>query len=177
MIIGQPGSGKSTFAKELGTITHLPVFHIDHIHWKPGRVEPSGAEKNQICAEVHARERWIVEGGGPVTWGERLERADTLIWLDFPLIIRGWRVFRRMLLNWGRVPPDLPEGCPRRFSLEFARWIWKTRHTGRRLAGDLYANAPDEKTKLRLRSRREVGQFLAALRWAAARGNLGISHR
>ena len=36
MIIGQPGSVKSTLARFLGERTGLPVVHIDKIHWKPG---------------------------------------------------------------------------------------------------------------------------------------------
>ena len=87
MIIGQPGSGKSTFARELGAITHLPVFHIDHIHWQSGWVERPGPEKDRLCADVHAQDKWIFEGGHSTTWPERLDRADTLIWLDLPLLL------------------------------------------------------------------------------------------
>ena len=32
MIIGQPGAGKSVFARQLGQKTGLPVVHIDKIH-------------------------------------------------------------------------------------------------------------------------------------------------
>ena len=44
MIVGQPGAGKSTLAREIGAITHLPVVHIDLIHWRAGWVERTGAE-------------------------------------------------------------------------------------------------------------------------------------
>ncbi len=33
MIIGKPGSGKSTFAKQLSTILSLPVYHIDQYYF------------------------------------------------------------------------------------------------------------------------------------------------
>lgn len=32
MIVGQPGAGKSTLARQLGERTGLPVVHIDTIH-------------------------------------------------------------------------------------------------------------------------------------------------
>lgn len=93
MIIGQPGSGKSTLARIMGEIVHLPVVHIDHIHWKAGWVERHGSERDALCTKVHAQETWIFEGGGrSSTWPERISRADTLIWLDFPLPIRMRRV-------------------------------------------------------------------------------------
>ena len=82
MIIGQPGAGKSTLARKIGLITHLPVYHIDHMHYRSGWVERSGAEKDALCAEVQAKDRWVFEGGRSSTWQKRLARADTLIWLD-----------------------------------------------------------------------------------------------
>ena len=177
MIIGQPGSGKSVLARELGEITFLPVVHIDHIHWKAGWVERPGPEKDALCAEVHAGERWIFEGGRSSTWPERLDRADTLIWLDFPLPLRAWRVFWRTLRHWGRTRPDLPDGCPEQFSWEFARWIWNTRHTSRQAMQRLFDSAPADKSKHHLRSAREVRVYLANLREALSWGNLGIPHR
>ena len=39
MIVGQPGAGKSTIARQIGQRTGLPVVHIDKIHWMPGWVE------------------------------------------------------------------------------------------------------------------------------------------
>lgn len=131
MIIGQPGSGKSTLARNLGAVTGLPVYHMDQIHWMPGWIERSQDEKLRLAREVFALDRWIFEGGFSLTWPERLARADTLIWLDSNWPVRSWRVFLRTLGGYGRSRPDLPENCPERFSAEFYKWIWDTRHTGR----------------------------------------------
>jgi len=127
MIIGQPGSGKSTLARKLGKLLDLPVFYIDQIHWKPGWVERAGPEKDRLCAAVHANDKWVFEGGRSSTWPERLDRADTLIWLDFPLYLRSWRVFMRTVRYYGESRPDLPADCPERFNLEFIQFIWRTR--------------------------------------------------
>ncbi|MDG4981772.1 hypothetical protein OGZ39_08880 [Lactococcus lactis] len=34
MIIGSSGSGKSTFARELGKITNYPILHLDKVFHK-----------------------------------------------------------------------------------------------------------------------------------------------
>ncbi len=177
MIIGQPGAGKSTLAREMGGITHLPVVHMDHINWQAGWIERSGPEKDAMCAAVHARETWIFEGGRSVTWPQRLVRADTLIWLDVPLALRLPRVLVRTVRHWGRTRPDLPDGCPDRLSLDFLRWIWTTRTTARKKMQALYHSAPPDKSKYRLANGRDVQRFLEGLRTAATTGNLGISHR
>lgn len=164
MIVGQPGAGKSTLARDMGRITALPVIHIDLIHWKAGWVERTGPEKDALIADIHAQPKWIFEGGRSSTWAERLARADTLIWLDFPLALRFYRVIRRTLRHYGRTRPDLPEGCPEQFSAEFYGYIWQTRHTARAKMADLYDSAPPDKRKHQLSSPKDVCAFLDDLR-------------
>lgn len=163
MIIGQPGSGKSTLARMLGRQTGLPVVHLDQIHWQPGWVARENAEKTRMCAEVHARDAWIFEGGHSATWPERLARCDTLIWLDVPLLIRVWRVIRRTWRDYGRSRPDLPSDCPERFDPAFYHFIWQTRKRARDSMQHLFDQAPQEKTCIRLTSRRDVDHFLSRL--------------
>ena len=177
MIIGQPGSGKTTLARALGDIAHLPVVHMDHIHWMPGWVERDRAEKTRLCHEVHRRPAWVFEGGHTMTWPDRLARADTLIWLDLPVGLRLWRVTRRTAAGWGRTRPDLPDGCPEGFNPEFFRYIWRTRASARARCATVFAQAGPDKATHRLHRPSDVTAYLTALRRAAAVGTLGISHR
>ena len=134
MVVGAPGSGKSTLARRLGTLTGLPVHHMDHLHWKPGWVPRDDTEKAAMAHEIEARVAWIFEGGMSSTYATRAARADTLIWLDLPVSLRLWRVTRRMIQYWGQSRPDLPDGCIEGIhgeTLEFYRWIWRTRQSGR----------------------------------------------
>lgn len=163
MIVGQPGSGKSTLARELGSLLELPVVHIDHIHWQAGWIERSGPEKDRLCLEVHARDSWIFEGGRSSTWPDRLNRADTLIWLDFPLTVRAWRIFVRTLRYHGRERPDMPVGCPERFDLEFTKWIWKTRNSGKERMEELFDSAPADMPKHRLQNQCQVEKLIHML--------------
>ncbi|WP_171102002.1 AAA family ATPase [Ruegeria sp. HKCCD7255] len=164
MIVGQPGAGKSTLARALGERTGLPVVHIDLIHWKPGWVERVRDEKTRLCNEVHAREEWIFEGGHSTTWPQRLERCDTLIWLDFPLLVRTWRVFKRSAKDYGRSRIDLPENCPEQFDPEFYRFIWRTRKRARQNILNLFEHAPSTKRKVKLSSTSEIAEFLDEFR-------------
>lgn len=163
MILGQPGAGKSTLARAIGAQTGLPVVHVDLIHWMPGWQERPYDEKVRLATEQELKEAWVFEGGISRTWPHRLARADTLIWLDLPIRLRMWRVFKRTIRDYGRTRPDLPRDCPEQFSAEFWHWIWKTRSTGRIKMQAFVSTAPADKRVYHLRSTAEVSAFLADL--------------
>ena len=163
MIVGGPGSGKSTLARAIGARTGLPVFHMDRIHYRPNWVERSREEKDRLTREVHGRDAWIFEGGHSRTYAERIERADTLIWLDIPVALRLWRILRRWVHYHGRTRPDLPPGCTERVSLEFVAFILRTRRSARAKQEALWRDPPDHVRAYRLRSRRDVRRFLDGL--------------
>lgn len=167
MIVGQPGAGKSTLARALGDLTGLPVVHVDRIHHLPGWKPRQRDEKIAMALESHARPEWIFEGGLSATYMERLARADVLIVLDFPLWLRCWRVFKRTLLYYGRTRPDMADGCPERFEAEFWRWIWDTRHSGRRGILALIERAGPNTDVVVLRSASQVRRWLGAVSEAA----------
>jgi len=97
------------------------------------------------------------------TFPDRLARADTFIWLDLPLPLRCWRVFKRTVLSYGKVRPDMGEGCPEQFSLEFWSFIWRTRHTGRRNGLAILKDPPSHLALHHLRSPADVLAFLRTL--------------
>jgi len=166
MIAGGPGSGKSVLAAALGDKTGLPVYHMDKIHYRPGWVERSRAEKDRLTGEVHARDRWIFEGGHSSTYAERIARADTFIWLDVPVGLRMVRVLRRSFRYYGRTRPDLPDGCPERFNLQtvgFLRFIWRTRHSARAKLEAVYRDPPAHLTVHRLETLKDVGRYLESV--------------
>ncbi|QHQ36975.1 DNA topology modulation protein FlaR [Algicella marina] len=163
MIIGGPGSGKTTLALELGERTGLPVFHMDQIHHLPGWVERDREEKGRLCSEVHARERWIFEGNHSAAYPERVARADTCIWLDLPVSLRLARVVWRTLRHYGQDRPSLPENCPERFSREFFAFIWRTRNTTRVRPLAIKADPPPHLTFVHITSVAELRRYLASL--------------
>ncbi len=165
MITGGPGSGKSTLARIMGERTGLPVFHMDHIHWKPGWIERTQAEKLPLIRDVHARDQWIFEGGNSSTFAERAARADTMVWLDLPVALRLRRVIWRTIRDNGKTRPDMAPDCAEGFhhqTLPFWRFIWRTRHTSRLKSVAIAENTP-HLTVHHLRSRSEVAAFISNL--------------
>ena len=89
MILGNNGSGKSFFAKELAAITGLPLVHLDTEFWLPNWEMPSEDEWLRKMTEFVSKEKWILDG--IVSLGAamdlRFKTADLIIFLDMnPLI-------------------------------------------------------------------------------------------
>lgn len=167
MIVGQPGSGKSTLAIRLGQATELPVYHMDKIHYLPGWVERSAAEKSAMTQEVHVMEHWIFEGGHSATYRERVFRADVFVWLDISLWRRIFRVIKRSYKYRGQVRPDMQDGCPEQFNrqtLEFVGFIIRTRKSARDKLLEINENPPDNLRVVRLRTQLEIDAFLGDAR-------------
>lgn len=163
MIVGGPGSGKSTLARMLGEKTGLPVIHMDHIHWMSGWIERTKDDKDRLTREVHRQDLWILEGGHSRTYQDRLAHADTFIWLDVPVWLRVWRVLKRSWFYRGRSRPDLPEGCPEQFNwqtIEFLRFIWRTRRSSRATLDAIYKDPPGHVSVVRLKTIDETNAFV-----------------
>jgi adenylate kinase family enzyme len=128
LIIGPCGSGKSTLARELAPRMSLPLVHMDHLGWQAGWVETEKAELHARLADAVAQEEWLIEGNYGSTLAPRLARADTVIYLDFPIRLCLARLIRRVATHRGQSRPDMPEGCPERFDLAFFWYVmtWKS---------------------------------------------------
>jgi adenylate kinase family enzyme len=132
LVIGPCGAGKSTAATELGELLGLPVHHLDRLHWREGWVEGSREELVAALAPILASERWLIDGNYGGTMAERLERADTVIYLDYPTRLCLWRAARRAWRFYGKARPDMAPGCPERFDPAFFLYILTFRRGPRR---------------------------------------------
>lgn len=123
MVIGCCGAGKSTFSKQLHSLTNIELIHLDQQYWKPNWTETAKADWEKIVSELAAKPKWIIDGNYGATMDIRLERADTLIFLDYPTAKCLWRVTKRIWKYHGQQRPDMPPGCNERFDLEFYHYV------------------------------------------------------
>ncbi len=103
IIVGPSCSGKSTLGAELGHRLGVPFVELDALFWKPNWQESDPEEFRANLLASHAGDGWVSAGNylrhtQDVTW----PRADSVIWLDFPLWLTSWRVLTRSWRRWRR---------------------------------------------------------------------------
>lgn len=162
LIIGCGGAGKSTLARQLGEKLDIPVVHLDKIFWKPGWVECSDEEFDELLERELKKPKWIMDGNFNRTIPHRMGRCDTIIYLDFGRFtcLRG--VAKRVMTTYGRVRPDMGEGCPERFDLNFLKWVWNFNKNKRKGYYHLLDEAEGIETIV-LKNHRQVKKFLKNL--------------
>ena len=162
IIIGCGGAGKSTLARAIGEKLDLPVIHLDKLFWLPGWVQVSREEFDRLLAQAVAEPRWIMDGNFNRTIQSRLDHCDTVIYMDFSRRACVWGVIKRIATTYGKVRPDMGDGCPERIDMEFLKWVWNFNRNKR---DDYYRmlNGLEGKRVIILKSRRQVRSFLNQL--------------
>lgn len=85
MVIGCPGSGKSTFSRALHDQTGIPLYHLDMMYWNADQTTVEKSVFLERLSAVLGQDEWIVDGNYGATMELRMAACDTVIFLDYPL--------------------------------------------------------------------------------------------
>ena len=163
LVIGSPGSGKTTFSLELSKILGVGVTHLDRLFWRDNWVNVSNDEFDSQLSAVLESDSWIIDGNYSRTLDMRLERCDTVFFLDYPAAVSLSGYFCRLLKYRGRSRADMGGYCPERPDFEFMRYILKFNGTHRK---ELYNKLKSMRGRdvFIFHSRRESARFLDKLK-------------
>lgn len=111
IVIGCPGSGKSTFSRKLRDSTGLSLFYLDAIWHRPDRTHISRDEFDERLGELLPQESWIIDGNYSRTLERRIKASDTVILFDLPTEICLEGVISRIGkpredMHWCDTSPD-----------------------------------------------------------------------
>ncbi len=104
IVIGCPGSGKSTFSRALHDITGLPLIHLDMLYWNADKTTVEKTVFRARLSQALSQNEWIIDGNYASTMELRMQVCDTVIFLDYPteVCLEGVRNRR------GKVRSDMP---------------------------------------------------------------------
>jgi adenylate kinase family enzyme len=171
VVVGNSGSGKSTFARHLATWIGAPHVELDALFHQPGWQRLPVDAFRRAVDERTAGDRWVVDGNYSAVRELVWSRADTIVWFDFPRRRVMWQVTlrtlhraatRRELWNgnrerWRNVVRWHPEQ-------NIIRWAWTRHHEYRtRYLRALAEPSAGARTWVVLHSHADAEEWLSTL--------------
>jgi adenylate kinase family enzyme len=173
-VVGTSGSGKTVLAEKLARQLGLEHVQLDALYWGPGWSESDRASFAERARAVTAQPSWVIDGAHRAAIAASWERAEWVIWLDYPLrtIVRrlvrrtARRVVRKELLVHDNVE-RYRRALGRRSPI-----VWAIR-THDELRREIEGRFERETVRVlvRLRSPRETEQWLRSLAGMPAAGD------
>lgn len=103
IIVGPSCSGKSTLGERLADALRVPFVELDALYWQPRWTPTPDDEFAEKIRTATGSGCWVVAGNYQRhTMSTIWPRADTVVWLDFPLPLVIWRILRRSWRRWRR---------------------------------------------------------------------------
>lgn len=145
-VAGVSGAGKSTLSMRIAEARGLRYVSLDRdMRWLPGWTVRDREEQRRLHDAFVAEPRWVIDGTSVGLMETRLKRSDLFIWLRPSRWIALAGIVKRVTANYGRVRPDMADGCPEQLpDREFLNWIWTFEKTqAPRLITAIDTHAPD----------------------------------
>lgn len=163
LIVGSPGAGKSTLSYRLREILEISLIHLDCYFWQPGWVKIPRDELNRQIEVMIREDEWVMDGTYIDSLEMRIGAADTIIFLNYPLWLCLYGIFKRRITFANRRRDDMTAGCDERIDWVFLKWVLKFPRTNRL---EILRILREYEGKLEIhifKTRKETEQFLVEL--------------
>lgn len=121
LILGGPGSGKTTLANKLKKLFELPIINLDNINYKKDWISRNKKERDNIIQRKINEDEWIMEGVYKSTLKQRADVADLIIFLEYPTYYLIFRIIKRYICNFRKEKKEL-DGCKERLTWDFIKY-------------------------------------------------------
>ncbi len=96
-VVGTTSSGKSTLAERLARKIGADYIELDAFYWEPNWTPATALDFFIRTKETIQAETWVAAGNYRLVRNLIWDKAEAVIWLDYPFHIVFWRLLKRTL--------------------------------------------------------------------------------
>ena len=123
LILGGPGAGKTTLAKNLSEDTGIKAIYLDGLNFEANWKIVESSKRDIKIAQIMKQPEWIMDGTYKTTLKERCKLADIIIVLDYSSFTYLKGVLKRHIKNKGKERLEIP-GCIERVDILLLKQIF-----------------------------------------------------
>ncbi len=97
VVVGATGSGKTALARQIAERLGYRHIEMDALHWEPNWTEAPLDIFRARVDQALTGDNWVIDGNYSKVRDVVWSRADTIVWIDYPLPIIFWRLFWRTI--------------------------------------------------------------------------------
>lgn len=160
IILGNSGSGKSTFTTILASKLHIDFLHLDPLVYKYSWDNPDFSEMESKVEQLMKKDSWIIDGNFLNNALTRFKDCDTVVFLDLNRFICMRSVIRRHKQYKGKHRDSRSDYCDEKLTLSYLKWVVKDFYkTSRKIILKYIKDNPDKKVII-LKNRKQVNKYL-----------------
>ncbi len=168
-VVGCSGSGKSSLGRQISAALGLPYIEMDAVFWLPDWTEPHDDDFLPALTESLAGNAWVLDGNYHRTVPIKWQKVEVVVWLDLPYWQIFWQVLSRTLrrsITREELWAGNRESLAKAFFSRDSILVWSL--TNMKKIRVRYSEVMQDESYsgirfVRLRSRREVSEFVASL--------------
>lgn len=160
IVLGNSGSGKSTFTTILANKLHIDFLHLDPLVYKYTWDKPEYKEMEEKVERLLLKDSWIIDGNFLYNAQSRFKECDSIVFLDLNRFVCINSVIKRHKKYKGKHRDSRSDDCDERLTLSYLKWVLKDFYkTSRKIILKYIKDNPDKHVVI-LKSRRQVNKYL-----------------
>ena len=160
IVLGNSGSGKSTFTTILANKLHIDFLHLDPFVYKYSWDKPEYKEMEEKVEKLLLKDSWIIDGNFLYNAQSRFKECDSIVFLDLNRFVCINSVIKRHKKYKGKHRDSRSDDCDERLTLSYLKWVLKDFYkTSRKIILKYIKDNPDKHVVI-LKSRRQVNKYL-----------------
>jgi adenylate kinase family enzyme len=164
LVLGTIGSGKTTCARRISERLGIPCLELDSFYWEEDWINAPDSVFRERVLDALKENAWVVDGMYPQVEDIILNRADTVVWLDYTFCVIMSRLIRR---TFRRIitQEELSHGNREYFGSGIGKvwWAIKTHRRLKREYACLFRLYQNQRLLIRLESPTETSHWLFTL--------------